>query len=77
MEVTFTIVAPPGMLVADKLVPRLTETLKRLQVAYTFEDASEYNAVLKLIDTTDSEQRLVVRLLQRAGYNIELEVGSP
>lgn len=73
MEVTFTIVPPAGKVVADDMVPRLNEALLRMQVAFVFEDASERNTVLKLIDTTDAEQRLVIRLLQRAGYNIELE----
>ncbi len=73
MEVTFTIVPPSGKVLADDLVPRLNETLRRMKVAFIFEDASDSNAVLKLIDTTESEQRLVIRLLQRSGYNIELE----
>jgi len=74
MEVTFTIVPPDGKVIADDLVPRLNEALLRMQVAFIFEDASGEHAVLKLIDTSHSEQRLVIRLLQRAGYNIELDL---
>lgn len=74
MDVTFTIVSPIGKNLAEDLVARLREILLRLQVAFVLEEASDDHAMLRLIDTTEAEQRLVIRLLQRAGYHIDIEV---
>lgn len=60
-------------MISPDLVHRLRQTLTNIEVAFIIsEEASHQTPIVEVMDTTDDEGRFIVRMLQRAGYNIEI-----
>ena len=70
MDIEIEIIPPKGQKICRNLIPELMRSLNRMQVAYRVKESSSENIALQLIDTSENEQQLVVRLLLRAGYDI-------
>ena len=47
--------------------------MTHIEVAFTIdEEALHQTPTIEVIDTTEDEGRFIIRMLQRAGYNIEI-----
>lgn len=73
MKFRFRVLAPSGKVVPEQLTPRLRQILTNIQVAFSIEETSCQIPVIEVIDTTDAEAAFIIRILQRAGYDIEIE----
>lgn len=72
LMVDILILCPPGWKHPSDLIPELNKFLLRIQVGFTLEATSSEDVRLQLIYPSRSEKRLVIRLLKRAGYTLEL-----
>jgi hypothetical protein len=71
MTLKLRILAPNGYDLHIDLVDRLRHTLTGIEVPFTIEPDPE-GPMVEIRETSDAEARFVVRILQRAGYDIEL-----
>ena len=74
------VIPPSGTHVPPDLIPGLRQILLNIEVAFILrEEGSPQTPTIELIDTDDNEVEFVIRMLQRSGYNIEVNIpdGTP
>jgi len=73
MHLRLRVLPPEGTTISPDLVHRLRQILTHIEVAFTIdEEALHQTPTIEVIDTTEDEGRFIIRMLQRAGYNIEI-----
>ena len=73
MKVRLRVLAPQGKMIHDQLVSHLRQILTNIEVAFSIEEASLQTPIIEVLDTTDAESAFIIRILQRSGYDIEIE----
>lgn len=76
MPLRLTVLPPDGKVLASDLVPKLRRVLLRAHIPFEIEEASGDNQCpsISITDPDDDEVEFLIRLLQRAGYDVEIEL---
>ena len=72
MDLTLCVLPPDGRSIPRNLGTEIARVLNRAEVAYEIEENLPEGPRVHLVDTSDVECRFIVRLFQRAGYNVEI-----
>jgi hypothetical protein len=74
MDLEIQVLPPDGKKLHQDLATALSTILGRLQVPFEIKDNGSGAISVIVLDSTDSECRFILRILQRAGYNAAISL---